>query len=65
MALGARLTGSGSPGARQFEQVVGGADEAPLGSDLFEASEMELPEPSSLLDLTEHRLDGLLSKSVT
>src|SRR5690348_10928268 len=48
----------------ELGQVVGGADQRPFVSHLFEAAEQELSEPSSSLDLTEDRLDHLLAQSV-
>ena len=48
----------------QFEQVVGSAGQGPLGLDGFEAPAKELTETARCLDLTEHRLDRLLSELV-
>ena len=55
-----------SPGVGcELEEVVGGADHGPFLSDLFEAAEEELAEASCGFDLTEDRLDDLLSQSVS
>ena len=43
---------------------MGGADDRPLGPDVFDAPQQELSEPSCLLDLSEHRLHDLLAQSV-
>src|SRR5580692_12901899 len=51
-------------GFREFEQIVDGADHRPLGSDLVEAAQEELPEASGMFDLAEHRFDDLLSEAV-
>jgi hypothetical protein len=45
-------------------QVVGGADERPFDLHFLDAAQQELPEPSCLFDLSEHRLDDLLSQSI-
>src|SRR4029077_739469 len=45
-------------------EVVSGADDRPFGAHFVDASQQELPEPPCLLDLSEHRLDDLLSKPV-
>ena len=42
-AIGLRA-GSDGPGGEQLGQVVGGADERPLGRDLGEAAQQELAE---------------------
>lgn len=46
--------GSGGPGGDQLGQVVGSADERPLGLDLGEAAQKELAEVAGLLNLAEH-----------
>src|SRR6266851_6035607 len=46
-------------------EVVGGADQGPFGADVVEASQQELSEPPGLLDLSEDRLDDLLSEPVS
>src|SRR5580692_3132376 len=51
-------------GFREFEQIVDGADHRPLGSDLVETAQEELPEASGMFDLTEDRFDDLLSQAV-
>src|SRR5271166_5199312 len=51
-------------GFREFEQIVDGADHRPLGSDLVETAQEELPEASGVFDLAEHRFDDLLSEAV-
>src|SRR5580692_2568261 len=51
-------------GFREFEQIVDGADHRPLGSDLVETAQEELPEASGMFDLTEDRFDDLLSEAV-
>ena len=51
-------------GFREFEQIVDGADHRPLGSDLVETAQEELPEASGMFDLAEHRFDYLLSEAV-
>jgi predicted transposase YbfD/YdcC len=43
---------------------VDGADHRPFGGYLLDPSHQELAEPSCLLDLSEHRLDYLLTQSV-
>ena len=48
----ARLIG---PEAKQFEQVVAGADERPLAVDLLQSPYQELLEAPTLLDLAEDR----------
>jgi hypothetical protein len=54
-----------SGGAGELGEVVGGADQRPFGPDFLEAAQQELPEPSGLLDLSEHRLDDLLPEPVS
>src|SRR4051794_26150683 len=49
----------------ELEEVVGGADHGPFAPDLIEATQEELAEASGVLDLSEHRLDYLLSQPVT
>src|SRR3954451_17457003 len=49
----------------ELEKVVGGADHGPFAPDLIEAAQEELAEASGMLDLSEHRLDHLLSQPVT
>src|SRR5450830_967723 len=49
----------------EFEQVVGGADDRPLVSDLAEAAHKELAEASSMFDLAEHGFDDLLSQTIS
>src|SRR5258707_4916622 len=44
---------------------MGGADQGPFGPHFLDASQQELPEASGLLDLSEHRLDDLLSEPVS
>ena len=44
--------------------MVGEADEAPLGGDLFEAAQQELTEAPRLLDLSEHRLGQFLAQAI-
>src|SRR5579871_43146 len=51
------------PGLGELEQIVNGADHRPLGSDLVEAAQEELPEASSMFDMAEHRFDDLLSQA--
>ena len=46
-------------------QVVSGADERPFSTDFFDTPQVELPEASGLFDLSEHRLNDLLSQSVS
>ena len=59
------VVGMTSPcGVGQLEQIMDGANHRPLASDLIETSQQELPEASGLLDLSEHRLDDLLSEPV-
>src|SRR5258705_11468855 len=48
----------------ELEEVVGGAEHCPLTSDLFEPAQQELSEPSGVLDVTEDRLNDLLSQPV-
>jgi hypothetical protein len=43
---------------------VDGAQEGPFRPHLFDAAQEELSKASGLLDLTEHRLDGLFAQSV-
>ena len=43
---------------------MGGADQRPFCPDFLDAAQQELPEPSCLFDLSEHRLDDLLSQPV-
>ena len=40
---------------------MGGADQRPFGLHFLDASQQELPEAACLLDLSEYRLDDLLS----
>ena len=40
---------SGGAGREQLDQVVGGADERPLGFDLDDPTQQELPEATRLL----------------
>src|SRR5262245_10275524 len=49
---------------RQLGEVVSGADQRPFGFHFGEAAQQELSEASCLLDLSEHRLDDLLSEPV-
>ena len=51
-------------GLGELEQVVGGADERPFGSDLFEATQKELSEAPGMLDLSEDGLDDLFSEPI-
>ena len=43
---------------------MAGADEGPFACHVVDGSHQELAEPSGLLDLAEHRLDGLHSEAV-
>ena len=43
---------------------MGGADQRPFGLHFLDASQQELPEAACLLDLSEYRLDDLLSEPV-
>src|SRR5258708_36635775 len=56
---------SRSCGAGELGEVVGGADQGPFGADFLDTAQQELPEPPCLLDLSEHRLDDLLSEPVS
>src|SRR6266849_3953539 len=56
---------AGSSGPGELGQVVGGADHCPFGLHFLDATQQELSEPSCLLDLSEYRLDDLLSESVS
>ena len=51
-------------GDGELGQVVGGADHRPFACDLLAAAQQELTEAPGLLDLAEHRLDGLLAQAV-
>ena len=51
-------------GDGELGQVVGGADHRPFACDLLTAAQQELTEAPGLLDLAEHRLDGLLAQAV-
>ena len=51
-------------GLGELEQVVGGADERPFSSDLFEATQKELSEAPGMLDLSEDALDDLFSEPI-
>jgi hypothetical protein len=46
---------------RKLRKVVSGANHRPIAFDLIEPAEQELSEFPNLLDLTEPRLDDLLS----
>src|SRR5277367_2445940 len=48
----------------QLQQVVNRADQAPFALRLLKASQHELPEPSSLLDLAEDRLNDRLAQPI-
>jgi hypothetical protein len=48
----------------EVEEVVDGAHHRPLFSDLVEAAQQEVAEASGSLDLTEYRLDDLLSQAI-
>src|SRR5450755_1770129 len=48
----------------QLQQVVNRADQAPFALRLLNASQRELPEPSSLFDLAEDRLNHRLAQPV-
>jgi hypothetical protein len=48
----------------EFEKIVGGADECPLGAHLLEAARQELAESARLFDLAEHRLGELFAQPV-
>src|SRR5260370_42453616 len=54
-----------SCGAGELGKVVGGADQGPFGAHFLDTAQQELPEPPCLLDLSEHRLDDLLSEPVS
>ena len=41
----------------ELQDVVGGTDQRPFPADLPQAAQQELPEPTALLELAEHRLD--------
>jgi hypothetical protein len=56
------VAGSGCPG--ELGEVVGGADQGPLGTHLLNAAQQELAEASCLFDLSEHRLHDLLPQPV-
>src|SRR5215207_11139337 len=56
--------GSGGAGGEQLGQVMGGADQRPLGLDPVEPAQEELAEAAGVLDLADHRLDGLLAQPV-
>ncbi len=51
-----RVVSQQSAEAEQFEQVVAGADQRPLGLNLFQSPQQELTEAPALLDLAEDRL---------
>src|SRR5919198_5218770 len=53
-----------SCGDRELGDVVGGADQRPFCFHFLDAAQQELSEPSCLFDLSEHRLDDLLSEPV-
>src|SRR5690242_17891076 len=48
----------------EFEEVVGGAEQGPLGPDVFETTKKELAEAPGVLDLTEDRLDDLFAQAI-
>src|SRR5690606_12983289 len=50
---------------RQLQQVVSGAEQAPLRSDLLLSPQKKLPKAARLLDLTKDGFDDLLSQSIT
>ena len=50
--------------AGELEEVVGGAEHRPFAADLAEAPLQEPPEAPGVLDLVEHRLDGVLSATM-
>ena len=58
-----RCKGGGrrNPPLSELQEIVGEADEAPLGGDLHDAAQQKLTEAARLLDLSEHRLGQLLS----
>ena len=49
---------------RQFQEVVGRADETPLPRDLPQPPEQELSKTAGLFDLPEHGFDDLLAQPV-
>jgi Transposase DDE domain len=49
------------PPLGELQDIVGGADKAPLVGDLLDAAQEKLTEAARLLDLSEHRLGQLLS----
>src|SRR5580658_11346305 len=60
-----RVSMTSRGGVGELEQIVGGADHGPLGSDLVEAAQEELAEASGMFDMAEHRFNDLLSQAVT
>src|SRR5580704_16993700 len=58
-----RCKGGGrrNPPLSELQEIVGEADEAPLGGDLHDAAQQKLTEAARLLDLSEHRFGQLLS----
>ena len=58
-------SGGQSAAAEQLEQVVASADQGPLGVDLLQTPQQELPEAPARLDLAEDRLHRLHPQSVT
>ena len=50
MAEGWMRAGSGGSGSDEFGQVLGDADQRPLGLDLGEAAQEELAEAAGVLD---------------
>jgi hypothetical protein len=53
-----------SPPLSELQDIVGEADEAPLGGGLLDAAQQELAEAARLLDLSEHRLGQLLAQAI-
>src|SRR6185312_8580154 len=61
-AYGGTVARSG--GLCELDEVVGGADQRPLGPHFLDAPQQELAEAPCLLDLSEHRLDDLLPQPI-
>ena len=65
ISVGIRPLGSTAPanlpGFRQFQKVVGQADQVPLVGDLRQPTQVELPKAARTLDLPENRLHRLLA----
>ena len=58
---GAWLCGGQTPSLGELEEIVGGADDRPFATHLFQAAHQELAETAGLFHLPEHRFGQLLA----